>query len=56
MDTPGEVWQPASGAVSWTVLELAIEYGNVRFGRQVLDNQVWRHKIAEHRTSVEAAR
>ncbi|MGO9131788.1 MAG: acyl-CoA dehydrogenase family protein [Bryobacteraceae bacterium] len=39
-------------------LELATEYGKQRmvFGRHVLDNQVWRHKLAEHRTSVEAAR
>ena len=39
-------------------LELAVEYGQQRmaFGRRIIDNQVWRHRIAEHRTSVEAAR
>ncbi len=39
-------------------LELAIEYGRERrvFGRPVIQNQVWRHRIAGHRTSVEAAR
>ncbi len=39
-------------------LELAIEYGRERmaFGRPVIDNQVWRHRIAEDRTNVEAAR
>ncbi len=39
-------------------LELAVEYGRERmaFGRPILDNQVWRHRIAEHRTNVEAAR
>ena len=39
-------------------LELAIEYGRERtaFGRPILENQVWRHRIAELRTSVEAAR
>ncbi len=39
-------------------LELAVEYGKERkvFGRPVLENQVWRHRIAEHRTNVEAAR
>jgi acyl-CoA dehydrogenase len=39
-------------------LELAEEYGRERrvFGRRVIDNQVWRHKLAEHATSIEAAR
>jgi len=39
-------------------LELAIEYGRERavFGRPVIENQVWRHRIAGHRASVEAAR
>ena len=39
-------------------LELAIEYGKQRsaFGRPVIQNQVWRHRLAEHRTGVEAAR
>ncbi len=39
-------------------LELAIRYGKERraFGRPVIQNQVWRHRIAELRTSVEAAR
>ena len=26
------------------------------FGRPVIQNQVWRHRLAEHRTGVEAAR
>jgi citronellyl-CoA dehydrogenase len=39
-------------------LELAIRYGQERraFGHPVIQNQVWRHRIAELRTSVEAAR
>jgi citronellyl-CoA dehydrogenase len=39
-------------------LELAVEYGRERtaFGRRILENQVWRHTIAGHRASVEAAR
>jgi len=39
-------------------LELAVEYGKQRFafGKPVIENQVWRHRIAEHRTNVEAAR
>ena len=39
-------------------LELAIHYGKERhaFGHPVLKNQVWRHRFAEHRASVEAAR
>jgi citronellyl-CoA dehydrogenase len=39
-------------------LELAIDYGRERivFGQPVIRNQVWRHRIAQHRTSVEAAR
>ncbi len=39
-------------------IELAIDYGKQRsvFGRPILENQVWKHRIAEHRTSVEAAR
>ena len=39
-------------------MELAVEYGKQRkaFGRPLLENQVWRHKFAEHRASVEAAR
>ena len=39
-------------------MELAIDYGKQRkaFGRPLIENQVWRHKFAEHRASVEAAR
>ncbi|MCW5977236.1 MAG: acyl-CoA dehydrogenase family protein [Bryobacteraceae bacterium] len=39
-------------------LELAIHYGKERhaFGHPVIKNQVWRHRFAEHRASVEAAR
>jgi alkylation response protein AidB-like acyl-CoA dehydrogenase len=39
-------------------LDLAIQYGKDRsaFGNPVGSYQVWRHKFAEHRTSVEAAR
>jgi citronellyl-CoA dehydrogenase len=39
-------------------LELAVDYGKQRsaFGRPVIQNQVWRHRLAEHRTGVEAAR
>jgi alkylation response protein AidB-like acyl-CoA dehydrogenase len=39
-------------------LELAIRYGKERkvFGQPAGDFQVWRHRFAEHRTSVEAAR
>jgi citronellyl-CoA dehydrogenase len=39
-------------------LELGVEYGGQRtaFGRRIIENQVWRHKIAEQRTNVEAAR
>jgi citronellyl-CoA dehydrogenase len=39
-------------------LDLAIQYGKERsaFGNPVGSYQVWRHKFAEHRTSVEAAR
>ncbi|MGA2135500.1 MAG: acyl-CoA dehydrogenase family protein [Bryobacteraceae bacterium] len=39
-------------------LDLAIQYGKDRhaFGSPVGSYQVWRHKFAEHRTNVEAAR
>ncbi len=39
-------------------LELAVRYGQERrvFGRPVIQHQVWRHRIAELRTGVEAAR
>jgi citronellyl-CoA dehydrogenase len=39
-------------------LEFAIQYGKERsaFGHPVGSYQVWRHKFAEHRTSVEAGR
>ncbi len=39
-------------------LDLAIQYGKDRnaFGNPIGSYQVWRHKFAEHRTSVEAAR
>jgi alkylation response protein AidB-like acyl-CoA dehydrogenase len=39
-------------------LELAIQYGKERsaFGNPVGSYQVWRHKFAEHRTSLEAGR
>src|ERR1019366_2607735 len=39
-------------------LDLAIQYGKERsaFGNPVGSYQVWRHKFAEHRTKVEAAR
>ena len=39
-------------------LDLAIQYGKERsaFGNPVGSYQVWRHKFAEHRTNVEAAR
>jgi citronellyl-CoA dehydrogenase len=39
-------------------LELAVEYGRERsaFGNPIGSYQVWRHKFAEHRTSLEAAR
>ena len=39
-------------------LDLAVQYGKERaaFGNPVGSYQVWRHKFAEHRTSVEAAR
>lgn len=39
-------------------LELAVQYGKDReaFGRRVIENQVWRHRLAEHQASIEAAR
>jgi citronellyl-CoA dehydrogenase len=39
-------------------LEQAIQYGRERyaFGKPLLANQVWRHRFAEHLTSVEAAK
>jgi citronellyl-CoA dehydrogenase len=39
-------------------LELAIDYGQHRkvFGEPLMQRQVWRHRMAEHRTHVEAAR
>lgn len=39
-------------------LDLAIQYGKDRnaFGNPIGSYQVWRHRFAEHRTSVEAAR
>jgi citronellyl-CoA dehydrogenase len=39
-------------------MELAVQYGKERqaFGRRLIDNQVWRHRLAEHRASIEAAR
>jgi alkylation response protein AidB-like acyl-CoA dehydrogenase len=39
-------------------MELAIHYGKERhaFGQPVIKNQVWRHRFAEHRASIEAAR
>ena len=39
-------------------LELSMEYARERkaFGRALMENQVWRHRFAEHRTHVEAAR
>jgi citronellyl-CoA dehydrogenase len=39
-------------------LDLAIQYGKERnaFGNPIGSYQVWRHKFAEHRTNVEAAR
>jgi len=39
-------------------LEMAIAYGREReaFGRPIAQNQVWRHRFAEHMTSVEAAK
>lgn len=39
-------------------MELAIQYGKERyaFGQPVIKNQVWRHRFAEHRASIEAAR
>jgi len=39
-------------------LEMAIAYGREReaFGRPIGQNQVWRHRFAEHMTSVEAAK
>ena len=40
------------------MLEDALAYGNEReaFGRPILKFQVWRHKLVEHLTSVEAAK
>jgi len=39
-------------------MELAVEYAKERkaFGRTLMENQVWRHRFAEHRASVEAVR
>lgn len=39
-------------------LDLAVQYGKERsaFGHPIGSYQVWRHKFAEHRTSLEAAR
>ena len=39
-------------------LEMAIAYGKEReaFGKPIGQNQVWRHRFAEHMTSVEAAK
>jgi alkylation response protein AidB-like acyl-CoA dehydrogenase len=40
------------------MLEDAVRYGRERkaFGRPIVAMQVWRHKLAEHRSAVEAAR
>ena len=39
-------------------LELSMQYARERkaFGRTLMENQVWRHRFAEHRAQVEAAR
>jgi len=39
-------------------MELAIQYGKERyaFGQPVIKYQVWRHRFAEHRAAIEAAR
>jgi len=39
-------------------LELSMQYARERraFGRALMENQVWRHRFAEHRAHVEAAR
>ncbi len=39
-------------------LDLAYRYGQEReaFGQKIGDNQVWRHRFAEHRTNLEAGR
>ncbi len=39
-------------------MELAVEYAKERkaFGRTLMENQVWRHRFAEHRAAVESAR
>lgn len=40
------------------MIEQALEYGSQRevFGRPLLKYQVWRHKLVEHMTAIEAAR
>ncbi len=56
----GERLASALGAVAGMerALEMAIAYGKERqaFGQPVGEFQVWRHKFAEHLTSVEAAK
>ena len=56
----GERLASAIGAVASMErsLELAIAYGQEReaFGRPIGQNQVWKHRFAEHLTSVEAAK
>jgi citronellyl-CoA dehydrogenase len=56
----GERLASALGAVSGMerALEMAIAYGKERhaFGQPVGEFQVWRHKFAEHLTSIEAAK
>jgi citronellyl-CoA dehydrogenase len=56
----GERLASAIGAVASMerALELSIAYGQEReaFGRPVGQNQVWKHRFAEHMTSVEAAK
>ncbi len=56
----GERLAAAIGAVASMerALELSIAYGQEReaFGRPIGQNQVWKHRFAEHLTSVEAAK
>lgn len=56
----GERLASALGAVASMerALEYAIAYGREReaFGRPIGQNQVWKHKFAEHMTNVEAAK
>lgn len=56
----GERLASAIGAVATMerALEYAIAYGREReaFGRPIGQNQVWKHRFAEHMTSIEAAK